>query len=215
MGVVQSGVGLVRAEAAAARALADGGATLALSFGCAGGLVPGLAPGTIVVADRVIDASSNTATVVARAELERLLAAAKRAQLAVHEGAVVSTPRPLLSAAEKEHAARNFGALAVDMESAAIAASAKRRRIPFACVRAILDPVTCDLPEESLIDPASGNPRPLALLRYLWKRDNPVGELRKLNSLKRQAEEGLDRLFAAWHDLVQGEPKRQRKERTF
>jgi len=72
-------------------------------------------------------------------------------------------------AKEKRDLAARSGALAVDMESAAIAAAAAARSVPFLAIRAILDPVEEDLriAFDQFLD-HRGEPRPGSLARYLF-----------------------------------------------
>jgi nucleoside phosphorylase len=210
VGVIQTGIGLVRAEHAAESALRDGSVEVVLAFGCAGGLVPELSAGALVVPECVVDAATGTTTVASAAVRASLLRAAERASLPTHHGALLTAPRPLTTPAEKAQAALSFAAVAVDMESAAIAAVAERRRVPFACVRSILDPVDCTLPAESLIDPSRGRPRPTALLRYLWTRPQAISELRQLNEHKLRSERALDQFFSHWVQELKEPGRRNR-----
>ena len=62
----------------------------------------------------------------------------------------------LATAADKAALFRRSGAVAVDLESAAVARVARRRGLPFAVLRAVCDPAERDLPPAALIalDPA-------------------------------------------------------------
>jgi 4-hydroxy-3-methylbut-2-enyl diphosphate reductase len=138
------GVGLRRAAASAARIDARNVSAVAV-MGVAGALGEGLAPGTLVVADRLLDHTgqpvgdlSATAPLVA--------AALRRAGLCVRVGPIVSTPRPVRGAAGRA-ALASFGAVAVDMESAALMQRSWER--PFAVVRAI-----ADTPGHELLSPS-------------------------------------------------------------
>lgn len=215
VGVVQCGMGPVRAEFAAEAVLRHEPVTALLSFGCAGGLSPELRPGTLIVAKRVLDAVSGAATFPAETLRDGLVAAARAAELPVEQGSVVSTARPLLTQAEKEQAARSFSAVAVDMESAAIAAVAERHHIPFACVRAVLDPVEVALPADGLVDPEGGRPRAGALLRMLLRRPAAAYELRHLREFQQATVRSLEQLFATWVPLLNRRPSKTRAPQGF
>jgi len=64
----------------------------------------------------------------------------------VHAGRVVSGPRVAVTREEKRHIATKTGAVGLDMESAAIAGAAARRRIPMGVVRVASDVLDEDLP---------------------------------------------------------------------
>lgn len=142
--------------AKAAAALVATGATRLVSFGIAGGLAPGLPPGTLVVATEVIDGEARFTC--DPAWVTRAAQCLPDAVLAPVAGCdrVVSTTCDKA----KLHAATQ--AVAVDMESHAVARVAERSRIPFLVVRAIADPARRSVPSAAThgLD-AEGRPRPL------------------------------------------------------
>jgi adenosylhomocysteine nucleosidase len=112
-----------------------------LSIGIAGGLQPGLPPGTVIIALSVSGGVGCVPTTRAWAEnLGRVMPGA-------HMGAVAGESRIVPNAAEKAKLYRATGALAVDMESHIAAKIAHARRLPFAVLRIIADPAERSLPE--------------------------------------------------------------------
>ncbi|MFZ1415415.1 MAG: purine phosphorylase [Defluviicoccus sp.] len=130
--------------AAAAGELIRAGCRGLISFGLAGGLAPGLGPGTIVLADRVTDARGRT-LLTDPAWRERLTARLVHGHSIV-AGGVVGSDRAIGRPEEKAALARTTGALAVDMESHAVAQTAARLGVPFLVIRAIADPVARAVP---------------------------------------------------------------------
>lgn len=143
--VVQSGPGEARAAAAAERALAEGAVGL-ISWGLAGGLDPSIAPGTIVVPRRVLR-EQGTPYAVTPEWHERLAARART--LAMSDGDLLTVAAALHSREDKKAAHAAVGAVAVDMESAAIGAVALRAGVPFAVARVIVDGATDALPRDA------------------------------------------------------------------
>jgi len=133
---VRTGVGLAAARRCMARlpALPIEAAVLG---GFAGALVPELAPGTLVVADVVIDAASGAALALPLAGA--LEATARRAGLTVARGTLVTIDAVVKSAAAKRVLQQESGAIAVDMESAALAAALAARGVPAGIARVVLD----------------------------------------------------------------------------
>ncbi|MFD6420039.1 1-hydroxy-2-methyl-2-butenyl 4-diphosphate reductase [Streptomyces sp. NPDC060194] len=136
--VLRTGMGPLDAEEAILRALAGPGledaAVVATGF-CAG-LVPGMAPGDVVVADEVRGPDGNTAC----AGVSMLAAAAARALPGhtVHTGPLLGSDHVVR---RRERAAlRETGAVAVDMESAVTLGSAVRTGArPVAALRVVVD----------------------------------------------------------------------------
>jgi 4-hydroxy-3-methylbut-2-en-1-yl diphosphate reductase len=147
--VIRTGMGPDRARIAAARALAHRAAAVAVAGLCAG-IDPALEAGDIVCPTELLADDGTSAEVP---ESSVLLGALRRQGLRVHAGTLASTDR-ILGPAER---GRRFdGALAVDMESAWLAAGANGR--PFAVVR-----VVADKAGRRLTDPRMAIAGPLAL----------------------------------------------------
>lgn len=145
-GLIVSGIGQRRAGAAAER-LAAGGARVLLSWGVAGGLAPGLRPGDLVIPERIAHADGET---LADARLRGRLADSCPDGMATHGGALWSGGDAVLSPAAKRALAQRSNAVAVDMESAAVAAVAGRAGLPFVAVKAVCDPAERDVPPAAL-----------------------------------------------------------------
>jgi 4-hydroxy-3-methylbut-2-enyl diphosphate reductase len=154
--VVRTGQGPDRA-ASAAEALARAPHPPAVAVaGVAGALVAGLAPGTVVVADRIVDQKGAP---VAHLESAGLIASAlRRRGLRTVVGTIATSDRIVRGPARSALAAN--GALAVDMESAALLGR------PWAAATAVVRTVA-DTPEHELWSPAvvSSGARALSALR--------------------------------------------------
>jgi nucleoside phosphorylase len=106
-------------------------------LGVAGALSPGLEPGALVVAERVVDATG------AALHPDATLAARAAAATGAHLGVVVTADRVADTAAEKrrllEESAAGRAAAVVDLESAAYGAVACEIGIPWLVLRAVSD----------------------------------------------------------------------------
>jgi adenosylhomocysteine nucleosidase len=132
------------AAAAAASALIRAGATRLVSWGYAAGLAPQAECGTIILADRVLCADG---TVLATDPLWRKTLHACLA----HEHEICCAPllSSLVMLADEECKSAHFrrsGALAADMESAAVARVAQDWGVPCLAARVVLDEAAYDLP---------------------------------------------------------------------
>jgi adenosylhomocysteine nucleosidase len=74
------------------------------------------------------------------------MALVEGAEPAGHVGRFVSTDRIVGRASEKQRFSHTTGAIGLDMESAALAAEARRAQVPFVIVRAVSDLLNEDLP---------------------------------------------------------------------
>jgi len=123
-----------------ARQLADEGATALVSFGIAGGLEPGLAPGTLLVGTSVW--SEDGFLDCDPAWAARLTGVLPQAHLAP----IAAATDVVAAAAAKRALRQASGAMAVDLESWGVAQAAAERGLPFAVLRAIADPAHRALP---------------------------------------------------------------------
>lgn len=112
-----------------------------MSFGLAGGLDPALAPGAILVPPVVL---LGTERWDAEAALMHRLGGATA-------GAIYGGGHIVATAADKAALRARTGAVAVDLESAAVARVARQHALSFAVLRAICDPASRDLPHAALV----------------------------------------------------------------
>jgi len=99
-----------------------------VSVGFCGALDPALNENEIIVASEVVDSATNERYACARVLCDR----------EPKSGVVLTQDRVANTAAEKAQLAAT-GAIAVDMEAAAVAAHSKRAGLPFACIKVISD----------------------------------------------------------------------------
>ena len=190
--VVHTGVGPAAAAENIAAFLAVHRPRMLISTGFAGGLDPRLATGDLLVA---VNFSAPALLAPSRA----LLAGDPRA----HFGALTSQPHPAETVAEKAALFTATAALAVDMETASLAAACTRARVPLLAVRAISDPARDPLPVPfaEWFDLAAQRPRPLALVRYLARHPAHISPftrfLRSLPPARRAFTDFVIRFIAA------------------
>ncbi len=142
--VAVSGGDAGRAHGLVQKMIAEGVDALA-SFGIAGGLAPGIAPGTLIAASGVITPRGFIAC-------DRDWHAWLTARLPdAAAGTVLGSDRILATAAEKRLRHAETGAIAVDMESHVVALVAVGAGLPFIALRAIADPADRDLPQAALL----------------------------------------------------------------
>jgi len=139
-----SGAGANNARTASELLIAQG-ATRLISWGCAAALGESLKPGDLVLADTLLDAEGARIGIPAAWHdfAKNLLSNT----LKVHTGGLVESKTIVASGKDKKRLYTQTGAIALDMESIAIAKAALQNSLPFLAVRAIADPVNMDLPK--------------------------------------------------------------------
>ena len=124
--------------------LLKAGAEGLVSFGVAGGLDPGLAPGALVIGTEVdLGGASLKAD---EAWAKRLHNALPKSRL----GVVCGAQDAVLTAAAKSTLHAESGGLVIDLESAAVAEACAAAGKPFAVIRAVADPAERAIPEFAL-----------------------------------------------------------------
>jgi adenosylhomocysteine nucleosidase len=184
-----SGIGGVRA-AASARQLVAAGVTALVSWGMAGGLDPALEPGAILLPAAVLGVDGSR--VEADAALRARLLLALSALGPVAGGALLTVADAACSAGDKAALHRDTGAVAVDMESLAIARVAREHRLPFAALRVVVDHARDQLPPAAAkaLD-ADGNVLILRLIGSLAMAPAQLGALLRLAARYRAASRTL------------------------
>ncbi len=182
--VVESGVGMVRAERAARALLATHSPTWVLSAGFAGALQPQLKIGDIVAASELVDDAGHSLQI----DLKMPADPARH----LYVGKLTTVGNIVRTVSEKHALAEKTGALAVDMETYAVAAVCQEARRKFLAFRVISDDLSADLPPEVLsIFGDTGAVRFGAVIGSLWKRPSSMTDLWRL---RQQATEAADHL---------------------
>lgn len=186
-----SGMGPAAARRAAQN-LADAGAAALAVFGVAGALDPRLGNGSLLCPDQILDENGHvyTADKSWQARLQQRMSAA---HVPLHSGgSLLSVRQPLLTTADKSAAHQHHAALAVDMESAAVADVAHERGLPFVVLRAIVDEAGDTIPTalNNSVD-AWGRPRTLGLIAAFCLHPSVLAHLPRLYSRMQRATQTL------------------------
>ena len=189
---VATGIGTERAAQAARIALERFSAPeLVIGTGVVGALSAGLSPGDIVLAERIVSAPaaegmrSEPAFEVAGDALRHCESVLREAGLDFARGGLLTSRRVLANAYAKRRAKEESGAIAVDMESAALASEAARRGLKFAVVRTVMDALEDEVFGAELAD-EQGRVRPLAATGYLARNPSAIMQLpRMMRNLSR------------------------------
>ncbi|GAC1303127.1 MAG: purine phosphorylase [Steroidobacteraceae bacterium] len=178
--VAVSGIGCAAAEAAA-WSLIGSGATALLSWGLAGAIDPALRAGTVCIPERVISrgGASRRTDPTWRARL----GAALVARCTIVNGNLLTVDAVIADTVGKAALFRETGAVAVDMESLAVAAVAAAAAVPFMAVRVIVDTANDRLPDSMV---KAAGPQGIRLLPLLIEILRAPGDLAPLLRIARQ-----------------------------
>ncbi len=195
--VIVSGPGAERAALAATQlAQMSPPATGILATGVAAGLSPALAAGELVLAERVRhlrrDGGSAGPPLRAEREFSRFVESAlSQAGIAVRTGETITVDGPVLTAAEKRQRHRDTRALVAQMEDHTWALAAEEMHVPFASIRAVLDPTQATLPAQ-VVTWDWRRPGAVEVTRALVRRPTLSYSLLRLARQRRAAVRSID-----------------------
>ncbi|MFO0900642.1 MAG: hypothetical protein U0836_24705 [Pirellulales bacterium] len=189
--VIVSGPGQPAARRATAALLAGHRPRCVLSAGLAGGLDPALQHGDLLLVDRVGDAQGRWLSLRLNYE--------PSGDNPVRAGSLLTVDRVVGRAEEKRSLGRAHGALAVDMETLAVAEACQAAQTPLVAARVICDTADEDLPREveRLLRQRSTAAQAGAALGALARRPQSAADLWRLRNRAEAAAERLGEFLAA------------------
>lgn len=181
---VQCGMGSSRARRATGALIDAHSPRWVVSTGFSGALQADLKVGDVVVGNSVVGPQGSELTID--------IAMSSDPSRGLHVGRLVTADHVVRSVAEKEALGSAHQALAVDMESLAVAEMCREARTRCLVVRAISDDMSKDLPAEILtLVGGTGSVRLGAAVGAIWRRPGSVKEMWRL---REQASIAADRL---------------------
>lgn len=182
--VVETGTGFARARRATQAMIDAHTPPWIISAGFSGALQPEMKIGQIVMADHICDVHGQ--------EMAIDVHMPANPEGGLYVGRILNTDDIVRTVEEKRQLAETHGALAVDMESLAVAQVCREAHTRFLAVRVISDDMSADLPPEVLsVLGATGTYRVGAAMGAVWKRPSAVKDLWKLRESANFAAERL------------------------
>jgi len=175
--LIRSGAGR-QAAARATEALIEGHRPgLVLSAGFAGGLNSDLKRHDILMVDHVVDPAGEQFSIDLKVDPTSLSQVS-----GVHVGRLLTVDNVIRLPDEKRSLGRRYNALAVDMETFAVAEVCRRRQVRLLAVRVINDTVDEELPPdvERLLTQKTGPARLGAAAGAAWRRPASIKDMWKL-----------------------------------
>ncbi len=180
--LVRSGMGRERARRALVEIADKWDLKEVISIGYAGALDPSLEVGDLVVADKVVGMdSAGPAEEMKTYSLDKEIfntTEAVRQRILLTVDRIAATPQ------EKKELREKYSAVAVDMETSALAEEAQTRNLPFISVRAITDTADQELIDCSHLVAENGD---VSKLKASWHVLTHPGDLKGMIDLGKQA----------------------------
>ncbi|MCF7970216.1 MAG: phosphorylase [Methylococcaceae bacterium] len=176
--VILSGSGFDNARVAA-QILIDQGATQLISWGCAGALAPHLKAGDLIIPELIH--TQDNSLIATHTEWSKQIVELLKNSIKYYTGTLLESHTVVALAHDKNALYQTTLALAVDMESGAVARTAQQAQIPFIALRSIVDPANLDLPHAiNHAMTASGLVSVPKLMLYLCSHPSELPRLIKL-----------------------------------
>lgn len=197
---IRSGVGRQAAERATEALISGHEPQWVISAGFAGGLHPELKRHDILMADGLVDLEGNRLSVALKVDREALAKAR-----GVHLGTLLTADRIIRLPDEKRALGEKHRAMAVDMETFAVAQVCRREKVRFMAVRVISDGVEDELPPdvEHLMEQQTSVRKLGAVVGTVMNRP---GSVKDMYNLKENALLAADRLAKFLASMIEQLP---------
>jgi len=167
--LLQVGFGLENAKNKFAEFLKNHSCESVLHFGSCGALDAGLKVGDLVVSRGEVISTTGESLELASPHLDPLVQFLDQSELSYKTGRLLTSDKVLEDRKEKKDAEKHYLAMAVDMESYAIAKICQEKKIDYLSVRGVFDAVEDDVADLGEPFNNKGNLKPAKLAVNLMK----------------------------------------------
>jgi hopanoid-associated phosphorylase len=187
---------------AAAKTLLDLDIDALVSWGTAGALSPDLRSGDLMLPEKILSVDGRW-FVTDKIWLDRIRFSLQPVSLRIHNGPMTDTREILSGAAQKRELHLRTGALAADMETAAIMENASARNVPCIAIRSVVDEAHMAIPEALVrhID-RYGRPQPAGLILEIFRSPRLLGALWRLGIAMHRATSTLKTVARRAHPAL-------------
>lgn len=202
--LLRSGVGPQNTARRLAEAISPHESRCVLSIGCAGALSPSINVGDVVIPEKIVDDSADGASYAPSSELINIAKdCCKEFGFPFHSGTTVSTREVAATAEAKRSLAEKYGAVAVDMETAQVAAWADKMGAPMLALRTVSDTSTDRIPPEiGMIVDQKGRLRPAKALAAFARNPSVLFEAVRLKRNLDRSLKTLGKVVTALLDRI-------------
>lgn len=199
--LVRSGPGRQAARKATELLIAGHRPQWVISAGFCGGLVPTLERFDIVMAEDLVDAEGHRLATGLKAD-------PSVTTRHVHFGRLLTVDQVVRLPSEKRALGEQHAALAVDMESLAVAEACRDAKTRFMAVRIVSDPVDEELPPDiqKLLEQSSRSAQLGAAMGAIWRRPGSFKDMYRLRENALVASDRLAKFLVSTLDQLSAAP---------
>jgi adenosylhomocysteine nucleosidase len=169
-----------------------------LHIGYCGGADPSLQAGDMVIANPVVDSATGEKFEPPSSAIDLAETLLSEMGIRHRSAGLVTVDEIAREPFDKAFLGTQHEAVAIDMESAALARACSAAGIPYVVVRAVLDPLDYEFPDLDGAVDESGKTDGVALASRLIRRPSDLLKLPKLEYLASQARQSITSLIEAW-----------------
>ncbi len=147
----------------ASQLLVQQGAERLISWGCAAALDADLKPGDLIL-PAILQTEEKKQLSISSPWLQFVIE--QLSELKPLTGTLIESGHIVATSSEKKGLNNDSGSIALDMESVAIAKTAKKHKLPILVIRCIADPVQMNLPQA--VNHALNKQGDVVLVKLLW-----------------------------------------------
>ena len=202
--IARTGVGTRAMEDAVSYCIRHYNPGVCLNVGYCGGARPELVVGDIIIADRVVDASTSKEFIPSLNLVDEARRKCSDAGVRHVIGGLVTVDEVVSTPHEKAFIGTKFDVRALDMESFAFAHVCEERKVSYVVVRAVLDPMDMKLPPfEDIVDD-EGETSVFGAVKHLIKRPKDIFSIPRVEYCATQAREAIATFIDVWLGIHEG-----------
>ncbi|PIU56474.1 MAG: hypothetical protein COS89_05960 [Deltaproteobacteria bacterium CG07_land_8_20_14_0_80_38_7] len=200
--LVRTGVGKEAMMNAVSYVLENFKTQVCLNVGYAGGTVPDLHPGDLLIGAPVIDRNTKVSFFPQNDLIAQILKICKQIDIKVVKGGLVTVDDVIKTPHEKAFIGTEHAAMAVDMESSAFMEECGKREILAIVVRSILDSLDVFLPDISDAIDEQGELSIGQFAGHIISKPKDILSLPRIEYCAMKAREAISTLIEGWIKIL-------------
>jgi len=196
--MVRTGIGKTAMAEAALYCIKHYNPELCLNVGYCGGADPHMNVGDLLVADRIVDAGTVEEFVVSEEVVTNAKKKCDEAGLRYSVGGMITVDEAVSGPHDKAFMGTRYDVRGIEMESAAFARICEEQKVPYAVVRAVLDPMDMRLPDFKEAVDDEGETSIFGAIKHMIKHPKDIAVVPRIEYCAIQARETIAKFIDAW-----------------